>query len=562
MRFDCHSENVRGSVKPLCGICEILRASLRCLGGRTCSSIMRLEELIAEFAARVAPCPLERIDTEIERGMGEILALLHASRICWYVARRGATNLARVYSVSSPGASPSPIVITPDDLPYTLERLSRGQSVAVTRLSDLPPAAHRDREVFERHSVKSVAFIPSSCQTVDNGVLKLTFSVERGWPTELINHLNLLGNFIVATVERKIAQEGREESERLFRDLFEEASLGVALEDLDGRLLHVNPAFCSMVGYTAEELMTLRCAQFSHPDDSVVDSALFEKLRDGMLPRYQMEKRFIRKDGARIWGRLHVSLRDRDHGQSPVVIAMVEDITERKAAEEALTKAQGELQQLTSRLIRAQEDERRRISRELHDDVGQRLALLAVELDTLRQSLAASRLDVESQQASALRQRVEELASDVHQLSHELHSTKLRHLGLDAALRDLCGQVSAQFPIAIDLSCDPRANTLPLEVAVCLFRVTQEALTNVTRHSEARDAAVAVTNDQGLVRLSIRDSGVGFAPSDQSSGLGLVSMRERLRIVGGRLHVKSRPNEGTEVTAEVLLSHAASAMET
>src|SRR4029450_7949853 len=177
--------------------------------------------------------------------------------------------------------------------------------------------------------------------------------------------------------------------------------------------------------------------QFSHPDDAAVDSALFQKLHDGAIDRYQMDKRFIRKDGALIWGRLHVSLGHSDAGQPPLVIAMVEDITERKAAEEGLTEAQEELQHLTSQLIRAQDDERRRISRELHDDIGQRISMLAIELETLRQLLTNSRQYTESQQVSALRQRVEELASDIHQLSHELHSTKLQHLGLEGSLRGL-----------------------------------------------------------------------------------------------------------------------------
>src|SRR5262249_49320711 len=134
---------------------------------------------------------------------------------------------------------------------------------------------------------------------------------------------------------------------------------------------------------------------------------------------------------------------------------------------------------------------------------------------------------------------------------------------LEAALKDLCGQVSAQFPIEVDLTCDTGTNALPPELAVCLFRVTQEALTNVTRHSDAARVAVTVTiADDELVRLSIRDSGVGFDLSHPSRGLGLVSMRERLRIVGGRLVVQSRLNEGTEVTAEVHLTPAGSSVET
>src|SRR4029450_2760236 len=175
--------------RSLLELCEILPHTfpwrIERASERPNRSTMRLEELISEFVARLAPCPPEQIDDEIEHGLGAILTLLGASRICWYSARQNATTLVRVYSVSSTGASPSPSLITPTDLPYTSDRLLRGETVAISRLDDLPAAAGQDRGVFERYSVRSVAFIPSSCATEDKGLLKITFPVERGGRAEL-----------------------------------------------------------------------------------------------------------------------------------------------------------------------------------------------------------------------------------------------------------------------------------------------------------------------------------------------------------------------------------------
>ena len=180
-----------------------------------------------------------------------------------------------------------------------------------------------------------------------------------------------------------------ENSAQLFRYLFEEASLGIAVEDLDGRLLLANPALCSMLGFREEELCAMSCSEFANPEDSQDDWALFEKLRAGQIDRYALDKRYMRKDGTQVWGRLNVSLLKSCDGETPLVFAFVEEVTERKRAEEALS-------QVSRRLIEAQEKERKRIGRDLHDDIGQRLALLTVELQQLRQTLPDSASELSS----------------------------------------------------------------------------------------------------------------------------------------------------------------------
>src|SRR5580704_18271168 len=163
---------------------------------------------------------------------------------------------------------------------------------------------------------------------------------------------------------------------QLFHYLFEQASLGIAVEDLEGRLLLANPALCSMLGYWEEELCGMNCSEFANPEDSEDDWALFQQLRAGVIFRYSLEKRYVRKDGVQFWGRLNVSLWRNGDGGSPLVFAFVEDITDRKLSELALAS-------VSRRLIEAQERERLRISRELHDDIGQRIALLAYNLQQL-----------------------------------------------------------------------------------------------------------------------------------------------------------------------------------
>src|SRR5580704_2059611 len=196
--------------------------------------------------------------------------------------------------------------------------------------------------------------------------------------------------------------------EQVFYDAFTASPIGIAVEDMEGRPLFANPALCSMLGYSEDEMRSKVCVEFSPAEDAAKDQALFQQLREGLIDWYQLEKRFYRKDGAIIWGRLSLSLMKSPTRSTPLVVVMVEDISDKRAAEEKLQRSEASLQMLAGRLIQAQEEERAWIARELHDDINQRLALLAVNLDRLMQDLPDSSAEF-TQQVSEARNEVEEL---------------------------------------------------------------------------------------------------------------------------------------------------------
>ncbi|HEY7293278.1 MAG TPA: MASE1 domain-containing protein [Vicinamibacterales bacterium] len=212
------------------------------------------------------------------------------------------------------------------------------------------------------------------------------------------------------------------------------------------------------------------------------------------------------------------------------IIAMLLD--ERRRQEEML-------RQLAGNLMTAQEDERRRISRQLHDDIGQRLAILGMALE-------------EGQDLRIAREYVNLLSADLHHLSRELHDSHIGHVGLSHALRAWCQQVSTQHSVAVDL-VERGADGLPERVAVCLYRVAQEALKNAVKHSGAQQISVELVREPTRALLTIRDRGVGFSTHTQPDGIGLASMRERLNVVGGELVIHSTNAQGTEVFASVPL---------
>ena len=203
------------------------------------------------------------------------------------------------------------------------------------------------------------------------------------------------------------------------------------------------------------------------------------------------------------------------------------------------------------RLINAQEEERSRVARELHDDLSQKLALLSLELEQLRNMVTgAYRLQ---RQFTGVQELVLEISTDIHRLSHTMHPSKLDHLGLSAAIKGLCRDFDAAVKIKIQFHEEGDLSKLGKEVKLCLFRVTQEALRNVARHSTAGWARVSIKRTEKEIRLSIFDDGRGFDMSSDAlnSGLGFTSMRERVRILGGSIDINSSPGDGTGIDVKI-----------
>ncbi len=202
---------------------------------------------------------------------------------------------------------------------------------------------------------------------------------------------------------------------------------------------------------------------------------------------------------------------------------------------------------LAARLISAQELERRRIARELHDDFSQRIAALCMDLSLLEERPPDSSAEV-NERIHSIGESLGDLARDMQLLSRGLHSSVLQNVGLEAALSTECTEISQRHKIAIDFTCESMPPSLSEDVALCIFRVAQEALHNVVKHSQAYTASVNLVCGKEGISLTIKDQGEGFNPGQVIGGLGLISMRERVRPFGGRVSIVSAAGEGTEVS--------------
>jgi signal transduction histidine kinase len=235
------------------------------------------------------------------------------------------------------------------------------------------------------------------------------------------------------------------------------------------------------------------------------------------------------------------------NGEPAMIRGFTIDVSRSRQAEAAL-------RDLSGRLINAQEEERSRVARELHDDLSQRMALLSIELEQMADAMSTSAKM--RRRFESIQNQAQEISSDIHRLSHRLHPSKLDHLGLAAAIKSLCEQINASGKLRVYLHQQGFTETLPKDFTLCLFRIAQETLRNAVKHSQATHVRVIVQMLNDVVRLTVVDDGCGFDMRSPSfaEGLGFVGMRERLRIVGGDLEISSQRAHGTRIEVTIPLN--------
>lgn len=363
-------------------------------------------------------------------------------------------------------------------------------------------------------------------------------------------------SLIADITEAKRAELAKRESEDRFRLVANAAPVMIWMSGPDKLCNYFNQRWLEFTGRSFEQEFGNGWAQGVHSEDLHRCWDTYTESFDKRKP-FEMQYRLRRHDREYRWVLDHGVPRFNSDGSFAGYIGTCVDITERKLAQEALAD-------IGRRLIEAQEEERAWIARELHDDINQRIALIAVELEQWDQHLYDSEANGGREHIRQVRERLFDLGKDVQSLSHHLHSSKLELLGLVAAAGSFCKEFSKNHKVEIDFSHKDVPRNLRKEISLCLFRVLQEALQNALKHSRVRHFIVNMHGRTGEIQMEVSDRGVGFVQHDtiNHQGLGLISMRERLQMVKGELSVKSEPGGGTTIQALVPLSsgdHASAA---
>jgi PAS domain S-box-containing protein len=332
--------------------------------------------------------------------------------------------------------------------------------------------------------------------------------------------------------------------EELLKIFVKSVPAGVAMLDRDMRYIQVSDRWCS--DYSLDSSQILGHSHYEiFPDLPERWKQIYRRCLEGESLGAE-EDRWDREGGT-TWLRWEIRPWRTATGIVGGILIFSEDITHRKQMEEALSG-------VSRRLIEAQERERGRIARELHDDICQRLALASIELEQVQRKLPDS-VSEQRSHLEELRERIIDISTDVQMMSHELHSAKLSYLGIATALKGFCREFGEHYKVEIEFESRDLPRQLPPDVSLCLFRVLQEALHNASKHSGVKRFDVQLWGTSGDVHLTISDLGTGFdtEAAMKGRGLGITSMQERLKLVKGELTISSQPKRGTTIHARVPL---------
>jgi len=344
-----------------------------------------------------------------------------------------------------------------------------------------------------------------------------------------------------------VAQQALKASEERYRNLFENAIDGIWMHDLEGNFITANQAAIKMIGISWDELYNGNARSFLSKESLDLAHRVRSKLLNNEPVEQPYEQRVIRRDGTEAYIQLSTSI-IYDKGKPVGFQNIARDITEQKKMNENLHLY---LQQAT----RAQEEERKRISHELHDDTIQALVVLSRQLDALATSSNGLSEEVKKR-LEDLWQQTDSVLQGVRRLSQDLRPAAIDRLGLLPAVQWLAEEVTKYSGVATSVSILGKEHRLPEEVAIALFRITQEALRNVWRHSGATKAEIVLQFTDSRTKITISDNGKGFVLDGKigdlakQGKLGLAGMQERVQLVGGTIHVQSAPAKGTTITVE------------
>jgi len=365
---------------------------------------------------------------------------------------------------------------------------------------------------------------------------------------EEIHLINVATHIAAIAIEREQAAEKLRSSEERYRQIVDTANEGIWMVDDNSKITFVNRRMAEMLGYSLEDMIGRSTNDFIDLEKTLDDAnRRLERRLAGIAEQFDFP--FRRKDGSEVWGIVSTTPMQNEAGRFGSALGMVTDITQRKQAEAELRRSNEQIREMASKLLTAQEEERRHISRELHDDIVQKIAALAIGMSRIKNQFATASQPL-SEELSEFQQRIFGLADDMRRLSHRLHPAVLEHAGLMAALKSFTEEFSNAEGLDVMLEVPEGRNVIPREVGVCVYRVVQEWLRNIAKHAQTKSAEVNLSIRDSNLHLVITDHGRGFdVDRARGSGLGMVSIEERVRLWQGTVEITSQLGQGTTLTA-------------
>lgn len=522
---------------------------------REVARMLTVEKLESSLAATLIQLPEEMANAAIDRGFRHFIEFFGIDCVGLFEFLEDESRFRLLHHRCAQGTQLRMSRLKPEEFKWTTDQLLHGQTVVVRTRADVPQEAANVMSAVSKAGLRSFAGVPLKAAGRVFGALFFSSSKERDWDSRLLTELQTIANIMGSGLERARARAALTQSEQLKTAILASLPALVEVLDVEGNITMINSSavmFAPDATFGRDVLLPGVnyfdvCRKAAEQGSQYARTALqgLQQLCSRASSRFEMEYPSGSAPQQRWFHMLAVPLIGKQGG----VVVSHTDVTGRKEAELARIEISG-------RLILAQEEERARIARELHDDINQKLGLLAIDIQQLQQHLPESSEQAQAQAGlSALFDKTNRISGDVQRLSHQLHSSRLDYLGLPAAVRRLCEEFAAQHHIFTECVIRDLPANVTRDINLCLFRVAQECLSNTAKHSGAGRARLELQYEGAAIRMKVSDDGTGFnaeqAGARKEPGLGLISMRERLRLVNGELLIHSRAGAGTDITAVV-----------
>jgi signal transduction histidine kinase len=511
----------------------------------------RFASLIADLSASFVGLPVNCIDAAIEGGLRQTVEALGVDHGAFY--RTTGHGLTVAHSWPAEPFEAISDTQQADNLTWIADGLRRKGVLLLSR-SEVTSNETCKEEFLLRFGLKSAVLVGVMTGGSLLGALMLGSSHDEGaWTEDLEPQLQILGAIFAEALARKQNEEKLLESDRLSQAMLDSLECQIVVVNKDGRVIagsagrhsdaESGAPLLNDVSLGVNYFDTCRLALENGLESAAILLEGINAVVNGSREMFEMEYEYLSPSGQKFF---LVSVTPRSEAGSGAVISHIET-TERRLA-------QTSLRELSGKMITSLEEERRRIARELHDDVSQRLALMGIEMEQIIQALPRKQSNVRRRLRDLWGQN-QETSLDVRRLSHNLHSSKLEYLGLVAAVKSLCNELSNHQELRIRFKHFDVPSSIPTKVALCIYRVVQESLSNVIKHSGAREVQVVLSGGHREIHLCVSDEGAGFDPDSikAKAGIGLIGIRERLLLVGGEVSIESQPSRGTRIVARVPL---------
>jgi PAS domain S-box-containing protein len=527
---------------------------------------LAFEDLISNLSTQFITMPASKVDQGIEKLLKQIGRFAHADGGYVFLFSKDGRYLSMSHLWKNENLATKKEDLQnleAASLPWWTGKLARLEPVVVSSVNDLPAGAATERQIIEPQGIQAVVDVPMVYLGKPIGFVGFSCVESRQeWTDDEVMLLKMVGQVVTNALQRKEAEYRITKAKQEWEQTFDAVPDLITILDMEHRIIRANKAAAARVGYLPQDLVGRFCYEVFHGTDGPPEYCPHVKSSDGQ------EERYVEIREGRLGGDFLVSMSPLKgpEGQQKGVVHVARDVTRRRQAEDALLEAHdklerrvqertAELNRLSSKLLNAQEDERKRISRELHDSIGQSLAAIKVVGESALSQIRQGETKAGSKTVKALIPLIQQASEEVRRIYTDLRPSMLDDLGIVATLSWFCREFESVYAgMTIEKRVTIDEENVPDPIKIVIFRVLQESLNNASKYSEAVRVRVSLGKKDGRLEFVVKDYGRGFDPegvlsSNIEGGLGLTSMKERAELSGGNLAVTSSPGAGTTVRA-------------